>query len=102
MLILVRKARTVKGVVRVLRTIKDGLAGEVIRRVLPGVGGKGTEYAQEQAGAAAKDLPNAQTVLDVLNAYCDDHAPATHAGEVEGIDRIEPGKLWLNPLTAGN
>jgi hypothetical protein len=47
----------------------------------------------------------AQTVLDILNACCDKHAPAKHGGEIEDhffIDRIEPGKLWLNPLTGSS
>src|ERR1017187_151887 len=84
-------------------------AGTVTKKLAKWLAEKGyvedTEDAQERAGEAAKDLPNAQTVLDNLNAYCDEHAPAQHGGEIEDhftIDRIEPGKLWLNRLTAGN
>lgn len=61
-----------------------------------------TQYEQERAGAAAKDLPNAAEVLDLLNAYCEETAPVTHSGVMEDhfwIDRIEPAKLWLKPLT---
>ena len=83
-------------------------AGTVTKKLAKWLSEKGyikdTEDAQERAGDAAKDLPNAQTVLDILNAYCDDHGPAKKGGEIEDhfwIDRIEPGKLWLNPLTAG-
>jgi len=62
-----------------------------------------TEDAQERAVEAAKDLPNATEVLDLLNVFLEENAPAKHGGEIEDhffIDRIEPGKLWLNPLTA--
>ena len=41
----------------------------------------------------------------MLNAYCDENAPVKHGGEIEDhfwIEKIEPGKLWLNPLTATN
>ena len=62
-------------------------AGTVTKKLAKWLAEKGyvedTEDAQEQAGEAAKDLPNAQTVLDILNAYCDEHAPAKHGGEIE-------------------
>lgn len=84
-------------------------AGTVTKKLAKWLAEKGyvedTEDAQERAGEAAKDLPNAQTVLDILNAYCDEHAPAQHGGEIQDhftIDRIEPGKLWLNPMTVGS
>ncbi|MSQ94783.1 MAG: hypothetical protein EXR98_09540 [Gemmataceae bacterium] len=84
-------------------------AGTVTKKLAKWLAEKGyvedTEDAQERAGEAAKDLPNAQTVLDILNAHCDEHAPAQHGGEIQDhftIDLIEPGKLWLNPMTAGN
>src|ERR1700694_2241352 len=51
-------------------------AGTVTKKLAKWLAEKGyiedTEDAQEQAGEAAKDLPNAQTVLDILNAYCDE------------------------------
>jgi len=82
-------------------------AGTVTKKLAKWLTEKGyvedTEYEQERAGAAAKDLPNATEVLDLLNAYCDETAPDRHGGEIEDhfwIDRIEPGKLWLKPLTA--
>jgi hypothetical protein len=81
-------------------------AGTVTKKLAQWLAEKGyiedTEYEQDRAGVAAKDLPNATEVLDLLNAYCDEAAPARHGGEIEDhfyIDRIEPGKLWLNPLT---
>jgi hypothetical protein len=47
-------------------------AGTVTKKLAKWLAEKGyvedTEDAQEQAGEAAKDLPNAQTVLDILNA----------------------------------
>jgi hypothetical protein len=81
-------------------------AGTVTKKLAKWLAEKGyvedTEYEQQQAGAAAKELPNATEVVDLLNAYCDVSAPVRHGGEIEDhfwIDRIEPGKLWLNPLT---
>src|SRR5450432_4127699 len=82
-------------------------AGTVTKKLAKWLAEKGyiedTEDAQEQAGEAAKALPKTQTVLDLLNAYCDENAPAKPGGEIQGhfwIDRIEPGKLWLSSLTA--
>ena len=84
-------------------------AGTVTKKLAKWLAEKGyiedTENAQERAGAAAKDLPNAQTVLELLNAYCDETAPDRHGGEIQDhfyIDRIEPGKLWLDPLTSSS
>ena len=84
-------------------------AGTVTKKLAKWLAEKGyikdTEYEQEQAGAAAKELPNATEVVDLLNAYCDETAPVRHGGEIEDhfwIDRIEPGKLWLSPLTRGD
>jgi hypothetical protein len=82
-------------------------AGTVTKKLAKWLAEKGyiedTEDAQEQAGAAAKDLPNATEVLDLLNAYCDETAPERTGKEIEDhfwIEKIEPGKLWLEPLTA--
>ena len=64
-----------------------------------------TEAAQQRAGQAAQDLPSAQTVLVILTEYCDEYAPVGRSGEIQDhfwVDRIEPGKLWLMPLTTGN
>jgi hypothetical protein len=39
----------------------------------------------------------------MLDAYIDEHPPAADDHPIEdhfGIQRIEPGKLWLEPLTA--
>jgi len=82
-------------------------AGTVTKKLAKWLAEKGyvedTEDAQEQAGEAAKDLPKAQEVLAILNAYLDENAPARHGEEIQDhfwIERIEPGKLWLTPLTA--
>ncbi len=84
-------------------------AGTVTKKLAKWLAEKGyiedTEDAQERAGEAAKELPNAHKVLDLLNAFCDETAPAKHGGEIEDhfyIDKIEPGKLWLNPLTTAS
>jgi len=84
-------------------------AGTVTKKLAKWLTEKGyvedTEDAQQRAGEAAKDLPNSQTVFDILNAYCDEHAPARSRGEIEGhfwIERIVPGKLWLNPIAGSS
>lgn len=82
-------------------------AGTVTKKLAKWLVEKGyvadTEYAQERAGAAAKGLPKAQTVFDLLTGYLDENAPAGNGNKIEDhfwIERIEPGKLWLNPVTA--
>jgi hypothetical protein len=83
-------------------------AGTVTRKRAEGLAERGysedTEGGQERAGEAARDLPDASEVLDLLDAYVGETAPARHGGEMEGhfwVERSEPGKLWLRPLTAG-
>ena len=84
-------------------------AGTVTKKLAKWLAEKGyiedTEDAQERAGKAARELPNAHTVLDMLNAYCDETAPVRHGGEIADhfyIDRVEPGKLWLDPITGSS
>jgi hypothetical protein len=58
---------------------------------------------QERAGAAAKDLPDARAVAVLLDAYVDETAPARQGEVITDhfrIEKVEPGKLWLKPLTA--
>ncbi len=59
--------------------------------------------AEEQASDAARELPAAQDVVDLLDAYLDEHAPERYSQEIEDhftVTRIESGKLWLEPLTS--
>jgi hypothetical protein len=66
---------------------------------------EGAAAAEERAGAAAKDLPSAQKVLDLLDAYIDQNPPPESDDTIEDhfwIERIEPGRIWLSPLTAGH
>jgi hypothetical protein len=84
-------------------------AGTVTKKLAKWLAEKGyvedTEDAQERAGEAAKDLPNASAVVDLLDAYVDETAPAREGKVIEDhfwIEKIEPGKLWLKPLTAGD
>jgi hypothetical protein len=84
-------------------------AGTVTKKLAKWLADKGyiedTADAQERAGEAAKDLPNATEVLDLLDAYLDARAPVEHGRAIQDhftIDRIEPGQLWLSPLTAGS
>lgn len=82
-------------------------AGTVTKKLAKWLAEKGyiedTEDAQEQAEEAAKDLPRAQEVLDLLEGYLEENSPERHGDEIQDhfwIERIEPGKLWLKPLTA--
>jgi hypothetical protein len=81
-------------------------AGTVTKKLAKWLVEKGyaedTEYAQEQAGDAARDLPNSQKVLELLEDYLEWNTPEQHGQEIQDhfvIERIEPGKLWLDPLT---
>jgi hypothetical protein len=82
-------------------------AGTVTKKLAKWLAKKGyvqdTEDAQERAGEAATDLPKAQEVLDLLEGYLEGNSPFPHGEEIQDhfwIERIEPGKLWLKPLTA--
>jgi len=84
-------------------------AGTVTKKLAKWLAEKGyiedSEAAQKRAGKAANGLPSAQTVLHILNAYCNETVLHRHGGEIQDhfcIDRIEPGKLWLNPLTGSS
>ena len=63
-------------------------AGTVTKKLAKWLAEKGyvedTEDDQEQAGEAAKDLPNASEVLDILNAYCDETRLVRHGERDRG------------------
>ena len=66
---------------------------------------KDTSEAQERAGEAARELPMAGDLLDLLEAYLDESIPEDYDDEIEDhflIKRIEPGKLWLEPMITWN
>lgn len=66
---------------------------------------KDTSDAQERAKEAATELPAAQEMLDLLEEYVDLHAPDHYQQEIEDhfwVTKIEPGKLWLEPLMTPN
>jgi len=61
--------------------------------------------AEERAGEAARDLPAASELAELLEAYLDEHAPDHYSREIEDhftVTRIEPGKLWLEPFSSGD
>ena len=81
-------------------------AGTVTNKLAKWLADKGyaedTTDAQERSKEAVKDLPAAQDVLDLLDDFVDMNAPDEYEDEIEDhfwIDKIEPGKLWLEPLT---
>lgn len=82
-------------------------AGTVTKALAKWLAEKGyvadTSDAQDRAHEAATTLPAAQDVLDLLEQYVDEHSPYAYQREIEDhfwIKKIEPGKLWLEPLTA--
>ncbi len=87
-------------------------AGTVTKKLMKWLAEKGyvedeetLERAEERAGEAARDLPAASDVADLLEAYVDEHIPARYSREIEDhfiVTRVEPGKLWLEPLTSGD
>jgi hypothetical protein len=84
-------------------------AGTVTKKLANWLAEKGhiedTEYDQERAGEAARDLPNARKVLDLLDAFVGQSAMEEHGNRIEDhfwIEKIEPGNLWLKPLTVGD
>jgi len=87
-------------------------AGTVVKKLMKWLGEKGyveneeaVEMAEERAGEAARELPAAQDVADLLEAYLDEHTPERYSQEIEDhftIVRVEPGKVWLEPFTSGD
>ena len=82
-------------------------AGSVTKKLAKWLAEKGyisdTEDAQERAGEAAKDLPNALKILDILSGIVDGTSPPRHRGAISDhfmIEKIEPGQLWLQPVMA--
>ena len=66
---------------------------------------EGLELAEKRASDAARDLPASQDVVDLLEAYLDEHAPQRRGRELEDhfmVTRVEPGKLWLDPFVSGD
>jgi hypothetical protein len=94
--------------------VKDTLqaAGTVTKKLVKWLAQKGyvaadegVELAEERAARAARDLPASQDMVDLLEAYIDEHAPARYSRELEDhftVTRIEPGRLWLEPLASGD
>jgi hypothetical protein len=83
-------------------------AGTVLKKLAKWLSEKGyvkdASAARERAGEAVKDLPASQEVLDLLGAYIQEHQPVQSTEEIEDhfwIKKIEPGQVWLEPLTAG-
>lgn len=81
-------------------------AGTITKKLAKWLAEKGyiedTEVEQERTGEAARDLPNASKVLQMLDVFVDETAPSRQGKVLEDhflIEKIEPGKLWLEPLT---
>ena len=87
-------------------------AGTVTKKLVKWLGEKGyvkdeeaLEMAEERAGEAARDLPAANDVAELLEAYLDEYASDHYSRETEDhftVTRIEPRKLWLESFTSGD
>jgi hypothetical protein len=87
-------------------------AGTVTKKLMKWLVEKGyventeaAQMAEERASHAARDLPAAREVLDLLEAYLDEHTPQRYSQEIEDhftIRRIEPGSVWLEPFISGH
>lgn len=82
-------------------------AGTVTKKLAKWLAEKGyikdTEDAQERAREAAKDLPTAEEVCNLLDGYIDEDVGEHHGEVIEDhfwVDKIEPGTLWLKPILA--
>jgi hypothetical protein len=83
-------------------------AGTVIKKLAKWLVEKGhtedDESIRELVGETARDLPASQKLLDRLDDWLAENAPEEYGREVEGhfwIKRVEPGRLWLEPILSG-
>jgi hypothetical protein len=84
-------------------------AGTVIKKLTRWLAEKGytelDESVRELVGAAARDLPASQKLLDELCNWLDETGPSPPGREIEGhfvIQRIGPGQIWLDPTFTGD
>jgi hypothetical protein len=82
-------------------------AGTVTKKLANWLAEKGyadeSAEAEERAKDAARELPASQDVLALLEEFVDANAPDDYEDEIEDhfwVKKIEPGKLWLEALTA--
>jgi hypothetical protein len=80
-------------------------AGTVIKKLAKWLVAKGytedDESIRETVGETARDLPASQKLLDLLDDWLAENAPEEYGTEVQGhfwINRVEPGRLWLEPI----
>jgi hypothetical protein len=92
---------------------KDTLkaAGTVTKKLAKWLAEKGyvkdTADAQKRARKATRELPATQKVLDLLAEYADYNAPGNFRDTLDDHftvehEKIEPGKLWLEPLSTSD
>jgi hypothetical protein len=80
-------------------------AGTVVKKLAKWLVQKGycedDESVKDLVSTAARDLPASQKLLDRLDDWLIMNAPENYGKCLEGhfmIDRIEPGRLWLEPI----
>jgi hypothetical protein len=59
---------------------------------------------RERVSESARDLPASQRLLDDLNDWLDEAEPVHSTKKLEGhfvIQRVEPKRIWLEPLLPG-
>jgi hypothetical protein len=84
-------------------------AGTVIKKLTRWLADKGytelDESVRDLVGAAARDLPASQQLLDDLCGWLAEAGPPPSGKEIEGhfvIQRTGPGQIWLDPSFTGN
>ncbi|HKI19076.1 MAG TPA: hypothetical protein VKA15_14405 [Isosphaeraceae bacterium] len=82
-------------------------AGTVIKKLAKWLVVKGyaedDESIRDRVSVTARDLPASQKLLDQLDDWLAENPPEEYGKEVEGhfyVSRVEPGKLWLEPILA--
>lgn len=92
-----RKVMCGKDMMKAAGTVTKKLAKWLAKKGYVGDAG----HAEERATQATTDLPAAQDVLGLLDDYVGMNAPDNYTDEIQDhfwIKKIEPGKLWLEPL----
>jgi len=62
------------------------------------------DLALRQASDAARELPASKDALRILEAHAARYAPDERSDRIEDhfrVVRLEPGKLWLEPVSYG-
>lgn len=99
---MIRKVIAGKDLLRAAGTVTKKLAAWLAEKGY--VEAEEAEDAREQGAAAARDLPKAEELASRLRRFAEDQERGDEGNEIEDhftITRVEPGKIWLEPLLEG-